>query len=387
MASATCGGLRRGPRRPDEATVAVELAELRETAAEAYDAGGGALGRGRLLDLATGGLDVAGRASPRRRRRRPRPLRAMLAFARDRVEADSCTATPRRRSPTARSSASRRPSPPAPGWPERAGGGGACWSPAARRSPSGTAGADRWLGVMLDAVHDVGAPPPTVRRAAALPFRGRGRVVARRRRARQTVQSNDRLHAPGREPDALWDGLVEGRSHAGAVGARARHARAIRGRSTSSSRSTAPATASSSVAVKLGVGGSRDRPRRLVALALRRSRSRASPAPRRRWPAAGATSARSSGSRPVAAGRGRARERARDPAGHGRRADADVQRPSGHLVLGPRAVARGIPGFQPRGFEREGRIYGLGISNMKGALVATSRRCARCGRGVRLGTS
>lgn len=30
----------------------------------------------------------------------------------------------------------------------------------------------------------------------------------------------------------------------------------------------------------------------------------------------------------------------------------------------------GIPGFQPRGFERDGRIYGLGISNMKGALVA-----------------
>jgi acetylornithine deacetylase len=28
----------------------------------------------------------------------------------------------------------------------------------------------------------------------------------------------------------------------------------------------------------------------------------------------------------------------------------------------------GIPGFQPRGFVREGRIYGLGISNMKGAL-------------------
>jgi acetylornithine deacetylase/succinyl-diaminopimelate desuccinylase-like protein len=29
----------------------------------------------------------------------------------------------------------------------------------------------------------------------------------------------------------------------------------------------------------------------------------------------------------------------------------------------------GIPGFQPEGFEREGRIYGLGISNMKGALA------------------
>jgi acetylornithine deacetylase len=29
---------------------------------------------------------------------------------------------------------------------------------------------------------------------------------------------------------------------------------------------------------------------------------------------------------------------------------------------------QGIPGFQPNGFERSGRIYGLGISNMKGAL-------------------
>jgi acetylornithine deacetylase len=29
----------------------------------------------------------------------------------------------------------------------------------------------------------------------------------------------------------------------------------------------------------------------------------------------------------------------------------------------------GIPGFQPQGFERNGRIYGLGISNMKGALA------------------
>jgi acetylornithine deacetylase/succinyl-diaminopimelate desuccinylase-like protein len=30
---------------------------------------------------------------------------------------------------------------------------------------------------------------------------------------------------------------------------------------------------------------------------------------------------------------------------------------------------RDIPGFQPEGFERGGRIYGLGISNMKGALA------------------
>jgi acetylornithine deacetylase/succinyl-diaminopimelate desuccinylase-like protein len=30
---------------------------------------------------------------------------------------------------------------------------------------------------------------------------------------------------------------------------------------------------------------------------------------------------------------------------------------------------QGIPGFQPEGFERDARIYGLGISNMKGALA------------------
>jgi acetylornithine deacetylase len=30
---------------------------------------------------------------------------------------------------------------------------------------------------------------------------------------------------------------------------------------------------------------------------------------------------------------------------------------------------RGIEGFQPKGFARDGRIYGLGISNMKGALA------------------
>ncbi len=30
---------------------------------------------------------------------------------------------------------------------------------------------------------------------------------------------------------------------------------------------------------------------------------------------------------------------------------------------------RNVPGFQPQAFEREGRLYGLGISNMKGALA------------------
>jgi len=45
---------------------------------------------------------------------------------------------------------------------------------------------------------------------------------------------------------------------------------------------------------------------------------------------------------------------------------------NGHLdtsYSGREPWLRGIPGFQPQGFERGGRIYGLGISNMKGALA------------------
>jgi acetylornithine deacetylase len=45
---------------------------------------------------------------------------------------------------------------------------------------------------------------------------------------------------------------------------------------------------------------------------------------------------------------------------------------NGHLdtsYSGQEPWLRGIPGFQPEGFERDGRIFGLGISNMKGALA------------------
>jgi acetylornithine deacetylase len=45
---------------------------------------------------------------------------------------------------------------------------------------------------------------------------------------------------------------------------------------------------------------------------------------------------------------------------------------NGHLdtsYSGREPWLQGIPGFQPSGFERDGRIYGLGISNMKGALA------------------
>jgi acetylornithine deacetylase/succinyl-diaminopimelate desuccinylase-like protein len=46
---------------------------------------------------------------------------------------------------------------------------------------------------------------------------------------------------------------------------------------------------------------------------------------------------------------------------------------NGHMdtsYSGKEPWLQGIPGFQPAGFERGGRIYGLGISNMKGALAA-----------------
>jgi len=45
---------------------------------------------------------------------------------------------------------------------------------------------------------------------------------------------------------------------------------------------------------------------------------------------------------------------------------------NGHMdtsYSGQEPWLRGVPGFQPKAFERDGRLYGLGISNMKGALA------------------
>ena len=61
---------------------------------------------------------------------------------------------------------------------------------------------------------------------------------------------------------------------------------------------------------------------------------------------------------------------------------------NGHLdtsYSGREPWLQGIPGFQPEGFERDGRIYGLGISNMKGAVACYAEAVrALMAAGVRL---
>ena len=71
----------------------------------------------------------------------------------------------------------------------------------------------------------------------------------------------------------------------------------------------------------------------------------------------------------VAGGRGRPRATSSGP-GRARAAGRRLMF-NGHMdtsYSGREPWLRGIPGFQPQGFVQDGRIYGLGISNMKGAL-------------------
>ena len=55
--------------------------------------------------------------------------------------------------------------------------------------------------------------------------------------------------------------------------------------------------------------------------------------------------------------------------GRGRGSEPHVQRAHGHVVLGSRALARARAGLSADAFVEDGRLYGLGISNMKGALA------------------
>jgi acetylornithine deacetylase/succinyl-diaminopimelate desuccinylase-like protein len=61
---------------------------------------------------------------------------------------------------------------------------------------------------------------------------------------------------------------------------------------------------------------------------------------------------------------------------------------NGHLdtsYSGREPWLRSVPGFQPQAFERDGRLYGLGISNMKGAVACyVEAVCALQEAGVRL---
>jgi acetylornithine deacetylase len=61
---------------------------------------------------------------------------------------------------------------------------------------------------------------------------------------------------------------------------------------------------------------------------------------------------------------------------------------NGHMdtsYSGQEEWLRDVPGFQPQAFERDGRLYGLGVSNMKGALACYVEAVrALCDAGVRL---
>ena len=73
--------------------------------------------------------------------------------------------------------------------------------------------------------------------------------------------------------------------------------------------------------------------------------------------------------RAMAAGRGEPGERSRHPAGAGGGKSLMF---NGHLdtsYSGREPWLRDVPGFQPKAFVEDGRLYGLGISNMKGAVA------------------
>ena len=127
-------------------------------------------------------------------------------------------------------------------------------------------------------------------------------------------------------------------------------------------------------------GGSRDRPR---APRRRRAGGRLDPELHGlrggdggvvRRPVRGARARRA-----VAAGRGGARERARDPRRHRRRPDADVQRAHGHVVLGPRALARRDPRLPAGGV----RARGADLRARDLEHEGRARRLPRGGAGAR----
>ena len=72
----------------------------------------------------------------------------------------------------------------------------------------------------------------------------------------------------------------------------------------------------------------------------------------------------------VAAGRGRPRERrSASWAGAGGGKSLMFNGHTDTSYSGKEPWLQGVPGFQPEAFVRDGRLYGLGISNMKGALA------------------
>ena len=151
------------------------------------------------------------------------------------------------------------------------------------------------------------------------------------------------------------------------AGLHARDARAL-GRTTGTSRSGSSPSACCRTSADRRVAIDADR---LVELGDRR-RSDAELHRRRAGDgrADGRDARRDGPARAVAAGRGGARERARD-LGAARAAGRALMF-NGHMdtsYSGREPWLAGVPGFQPKAFVKDGRLFGLGISNMKGALA------------------